>query len=58
MIFKSVQFSFRLEKYYLIITYEKKNVFVKFCFSLHFIPLDPDPRTHQMNVDATESGST
>ena len=29
---------------------------VKLCFSLHFIPLDPDPRT-QMNPDPTGSGS-
>ena len=30
---------------------------VKLCFSLHFIPLDPDPGT-QMNADPTGSGST
>ena len=30
---------------------------VKLCFSLSFIPLDPDPRT-QMNADPTGSGST
>ena len=37
-----------------LISCEKKNIFVKLCFSLHFIsdfiPLDPDPRT-QMNPD-------
>ena len=32
-------------------------MFVKLCFSLHFIPLDPDTRT-QMNPDPTGSGST
>jgi len=32
-------------------------VFVKLCFYLHFIPLDPDTRT-QMNADPTGSGST
>ena len=32
------------------------KMFVKLCFSLHFIPLDPDPRT-QMNADPTGSTS-
>ena len=30
---------------------------VKLCFSLHFMPLNPDPPT-QMNADPTGSGST
>ena len=41
-----------------IFSYENKpkNVLVQLCFSLHFIPLDPDPRT-QMNSDPTGSTS-
>jgi len=37
----------------------KKKILVKLCFSLNFMPLDPDPdpRT-QMNADPTGSGST
>ena len=47
--------SFRLEKY----NFKQKtpkNLMVKLCFSLYFIPLDPDQRT-QMNADPTGSES-
>ena len=42
----------------IFISYEKKeqNVLLKLCFSLIFIPLDPDRRT-RMNVDPTGSTS-
>ena len=41
-----------------IMSYEKKKkkMLFKLCFSLHIIPLDPDPRT-QINVYPTGSGS-
>ena len=42
-----------------------KNMLVKLCFSLHFIPLDPDPHSEsdpdprtQMNANPTGSGYT
>ena len=39
-------FRFRLEKYnFPAKKNKKKKLLVKLCFSLHFIPLDPDPRT-------------
>ena len=44
-------FSFRVENILLEFpTKPPKTLLVKLCFSLNFIPLDPDPRT-QMNAD-------
>ena len=46
---KLLFFISRLEKYNFLHK-KPKNVLVKLCFSLNFIPLDPDPRT-QLNAD-------
>ena len=54
-------FSFRLKKNIIFYENNPKTLLVELCFSLHFIPLDPDPRTQMIAYptgSVSRSGST